>query len=121
MLKNITMRKRAIFTEYSIEFTNYDGGGFSFDADENGNPVFANDCARLNYEYAMAHPDMFPVEFNKFTKRDREYIEDAHGTCQCGEEVTLTNVYHGACYCRNCGQWYNLFGQELIPPAYWED
>jgi hypothetical protein len=27
----------------------------------------------------------------------------------------------GACQCENCGQWYNIFGQELIDPEYWED
>jgi hypothetical protein len=23
--------------------------------------------------------------------------------------------------CEKCGQWYNLFGQALVDPEYWED
>ena len=49
------------------------------------------------------------------------YREPAHGICRCGEEVTLIDEYMGSCQCENCGQWYNLFGQELLPPNQWEE
>ena len=62
----------------------------------------------------------------KETKRQREIerqrrkIKDpAHGTCVCGSEVYLYNQYMGACECENCGRWYNLFGQEIMPPEMW--
>lgn len=37
------------------------------------------------------------------------------------DEYELVNQYQGACPCPKCGQWYNLFGQELINPQYWEE
>jgi hypothetical protein len=27
----------------------------------------------------------------------------------------------GANECPHCGQWYNVFGQELLPPDQWEE
>lgn len=49
------------------------------------------------------------------------YKPPAYGTCHCGGTVELTDEYMGACECPNCGQWYNLFGQELLPPDMWEE
>ena len=49
-----------------------------------------------------------------------DYKEPAHGTCICGEEVSLWDQYYGACECPKCGRWYNLFGQELVAPEHWE-
>lgn len=121
MLKNITPRKPVEIVDRAIEFTDFDGCGYTFDCDENGNPKFACDAAKKNYEYAMAHPEEFPCEFNKFVTRKRTFIEPGYGTCHCGALVTLINEYMGACQCPKCGQWYNLFGQELIDPKYWEE
>lgn len=43
------------------------------------------------------------------------------GICDnCGEEFEIHNEYMGACSCPNCGAWYNLFGQSLLPPDEWE-
>lgn len=121
MLKNIIPRHTEEHTEYHIEFTNEERGGFSFDADKNGNIILTNDDQRANYQYAMEHPKEFTVQFNEFVKRKFTYTVPAVGTCSCGNTVTLENEYQGACQCDKCGQWYNLFGQELIPPEYWED
>lgn len=122
MLKNIQPRHAVELIERSIEFTNEDGAGFSFDCDENGKPVFACSEAEQNYKSAIeAGPEAFPVAFNEFTVRRRTVIEDARGTCSCGEEVELYDQYQGACQCPKCGQWYNLYGQSLIDPEYWDE
>ena len=47
-------------------------------------------------------------------------MNPALGLCSCGKEVVLESDYNGAVQCE-CGKWYNVFGQELIDPKYWED
>lgn len=121
MLKNIIPRHPVEIEERSIDFTNEAGGGMRFDCDEDGTPKFQGEAARFNYEYAIAHPDLYHAEYNVVKRWKRTIIEPAHGTCPCGETVYLTDEYIGACQCPRCGRWYNLYGQELIPPEYWED
>ena len=65
-------------------------------------------------------------------KKRREFIKDEHtymnpavGLCSCSKEVILVGehaegIYGGTVQCE-CGRWYNLFGQELRDPKYWED
>lgn len=120
MLRNITERHPVEEKEYRIDFTQ-DGSGFTFNATPDGKVILENDDQRRNYEYAMSHPELFEEEYNKFTVRKYTYIEPATGVCICGNSVVLVNQYQGACQCDGCGRWYNLFGQELIDPEYWED
>lgn len=121
MLKNYTPRQRCEMVGRSLDFTDQYGNGFSFDCDENGNPEFETAAARRSYEYAMDHPEMFPAKFNEVVTRRWSYMQPAHGTCRCGENVQLTDDYMGACKCEKCGQWYNMYGDELIDPEYWEE
>lgn len=121
MLKNIVERRPEEIIERTIEFTSSEGYGFSFDADTKGNPILTNDAQRANYEYAMANEKEFDVEFNEFVVRRRIYINPAYGTCTCGTKVILENDYEGATRCEGCGKWYNLYGQELLDPEYWEE
>ena len=121
MLKTIIQRHPVEIEERSIDFTNEEGAGFCFDCDEHGTPKFACEAARLNYMYAMEHPELYPAEYNVVKRWKRTIIEPAHGTCSCGEEVYLIDEYIGACQCRKCGRWYNLYGQELVPPEYWDE
>lgn len=116
MLDNIIQRKPVEVIEFSIEFTDETGSGCSFPCDSDGNVQLDNDTTRENYRYALAHPEKFPNQFNEFVRRSRTVIEPAHGTCICGEEVTLRDEYRGACQCPNCERWYNVFGQSLIDP-----
>lgn len=122
MLGNIIPRHSETITEYHIEFTDEDGNGLSFNATPDGKIIIDNDneAANANYAYAMKHPDEY-ARFNVFTTWKRCYTEPAKGTCKCENTVILVNQYCGACQCDNCGQWYNLFGQELIAPEYWEN
>lgn len=121
MLNNMIPRTPVEIVERTIEFTSSEGWGYSFAANENGEVILENDAQRQNYEHAMAHPEDFDEEFNQFTVRRRTYMEPARGTCICGAEVVLENQYQGACQCPGCGAWYNLFGQSLIDPKFWED
>ena len=108
-------------TEREIRFFVDSSGGLAFPCDEQGNPIFYNQYAKANYEDAIQHPERFPYEFNKVHQWTRYCREPASGVCKCGERIYLTNQYLGACSCPNCGQWYNLFGQELLPPEKWEE
>lgn len=119
MLKNIVERQRKTVREYSVEFLHDDTSGFSFPCDRDGNLLPMHECAKANYEECMAHPENWET-WNRITKYDRSYTEPAHGTCACVREVELVDQYYGACQCE-CGRWYNLFGQELLPPEQWED
>ena len=121
MIKNYVKRQVRYENHYYRRFYVDDNGGFSFPCDENGNVLpFEYDAARKNYEDAMAHPEKF-VYWNEFVCEKRRVVDSAHGTCKCGQEVYLFDHYRGACECPNCGQWYNMFGQELLPPSEWEE
>lgn len=119
MLKDIV--KGGYSTEVNYELVFDDGGfnGLVFDCDENGNlPEDMNPAAKENYAWAMQHPEKF-VRFNKVIKNERTFRDPDKGTCKCGATVWLQSHYYGACQCDGCGQWYNLFGQELNPPETW--
>ena len=109
--------------EYEIEFLVDSSGGYGFPADENGNVLLdkMNDAAKENYAWCMEHPEKFPYTFNKFRKRTRRYRNPPSGICNCGERIALYNEYLGGCECPKCGQWWNLFGQELKNPEEWSE
>ena len=120
MIANYKPSEYVTVTDYEIVFDDGANNGYGFPCDENGNlDKDMNPAARENYERCLAHPEKF-VRANKLIKFTRSYRDPARGTCHCGEEIWLTNDYMGACECPNCGQWYNLFGQELLPPRQWE-
>ena len=122
MLRNITPRTPVEIIERKIEFTDASGSyGYSFDATPDGKVILENDDQRENYKYAIEHPEEFTEQYDEFVVRRRTYIEPAHGICKCGNSVVLENRYQGACPCDKCGQWYNLYGQELIDPEYWNE
>lgn len=127
MLNIIKPRTTHTEVEYRIEFTDADGSGFSFPCDQNGNIQF-DDCdtelgrvQRDNYDYAMSSRERFTKQYAEFTTRRYTVTDNALGKCVCGETVELCDQYQGACSCPKCGQWYNLFGQSLVDPEYWDD
>ena len=50
-------------------------------------------------------------------RRSPAFVRDTH----CGAEFYLQDEYLGACECPRCGQWFNLFGQELTDPRGWSN
>lgn len=107
--------------DYEIAFDDGRGNGFAFPCDKEGKLLDdVTPQAASNYHRCLQHPEMF-TRFNKVIETERSYKENAHGTCDCGESVELYNQYMGTCQCPRCGQWYNLFGQKLLPPEEWDD
>jgi hypothetical protein len=96
--------------------------GFIFPANSDETPVWdqmGEEATRNFYECALNFD-----KYNRwFEEREHTIVEPAVGKCVCGCEVELNAdfSYHGAVQCEKCGQWYNLFGQALVDPEYWED
>lgn len=126
MLKIIKERATHTEVEYRIEFTDAEGCGYSFPCDQNGNVRFDDHDAEIarvqreHYKAAMADKERFTQQYAELVARKYTVTDNAIGKCVCGEEVELYDQYQGACECPHCGQWYNLFGQELLPPEAWE-
>lgn len=121
MLKIIKERTRETVTEYYIEFSYKDDpdSGFSFPANKDGtvalDKMYPEGIA--NYKMCCTRTDLIGPDFNT---RTYTYSDPAIGKCTCGREVVLDSNYYGAVSCE-CGRWYNLFGQELLDPKYWEE
>ena len=110
-------------TDYYLLFYFEYGGGLAFPCDKNGKVDVdkLEPPAQRNYANAMAHPEKYPVAWNELETRTHRYRNPASGICHCGERIELYNQYLGACECPNCGQWWNLFGQELNPVETWRN
>lgn len=121
MINNYVSAQYTTIVEYDLVFDDGYHNGFAFPCDENG--VLLDgvpECAMENYKWCLERPDKF-VRFNKVVKNERRVRENAYGTCACGNKVELYDEYYGACQCEKCGQWYNLSGQELLPPEDWQE
>lgn len=116
MFKIITPRQRKVRKETTHEFhyVNDINSGFSFPIDKE-----LTEAGRANLEWCLANPDK--VIDDGIVTNSWEYTEPVYGRCSCGACFYLTNSYEGATSCPDCGQWYNLFGQELTNPEYWEE
>ena len=108
-------------TEYELVFYVERGGGCAFPCDENGNVDRDSLCepAIRNLDHALAHPEKYPYAWNKVEKNVRRFRNPASGICNCGERIDLYNEYLGGCECPCCGQWWNIWGQELNNPETW--
>jgi hypothetical protein len=73
--------------------------------------------AKANYEACLKDERLSEGEFEV---REWTYMEPAVGKCICGKEVVLEGFYEGATRCE-CGRWYNVFGQSLLDPKYWDE
>ncbi|MBP5461943.1 MAG: hypothetical protein J6Y20_07450 [Lachnospiraceae bacterium] len=115
MLKNIVRGKEVTDVEYRIDFDRDDGSGFTFPCTPTGELL---NPESENYKWCLAHPEEF-ISFNTLKTIKHTYKEPDTGICSCGATVELVNQYYGACQCPECGRWYNLFGQALKAPEYW--
>ena len=121
MIKIIKERTPGTITEYYIEFYYKDDpdSGFCFPANRDGTPAFDKMPQEAIENYGLCLKDDRLTE-PEFRKEVMSYIEPAVGRCVCGAEVVLDSDYAGAVRCE-CGRWYNLFGQSLRDPKYWEE
>ena len=123
MIRNYEPHRRVTEFTHMVTFEyGTDGSGFAFPCDKDGN-ILADRMSpesKANYEDCMAHPERFLV-FNEVRTHRNIYLRPGQGDCHCGQHVELFNQYMGACQCPNCGQWYNVFGEELLPPDQWEE
>ena len=120
MLKNITKPEWKTNYWYELIYDDGCGDGFGFPCDENGNVLpMENPAAYENLKWCRNHPEKF-VRAGKVIRLRNRYREPVKGLCSCGQWVELVDEYYGACQCPKCGKWYNLFGQELVSPEYWE-
>lgn len=122
MLKIIKERTPETIVEYHLEWY-YDetrNAGFSFPTNSNYEVDLEKMTpeGRTNYERCLNDKSLVgPIK----DRYEHTYINPAVGKCSCGQEVVLDSGYNGAVMCPNCGKWYNLYGQELVDPKYWEE
>ena len=121
MLTNIIRGEYVTEVRYELAFDDGHGNGYGFPCDANGvvDEELTPDALR-NLEYCRQHPEAFK-RANEVIEIRLQYKEEDRGTCRCGETVYLHDQYLAAFQCPKCGQWYNLFGQELLPPEVWEE
>lgn len=121
MIKIIQERTHKTITEYHIEFQYEDdpNSGFCFPANKDHTPALEQMCpeAIVSYNRCLNNDRLIGP---KFTTNTYSYTEPAIGRCICGSEVVLDSDYMGAVQCE-CGRWYNIFGQSLRDPKYWEE
>ncbi len=121
MLKIIKERTPETIKEYYINFWYKDDheAGFCFPATRSGEPDFScmSPEAKANYKACLTDERLTEGEFEV---REWTYVNPAVGLCTCGKEVVLDCDHAGAVRCE-CGIWYNLFGQSLRDPKYWEE
>lgn len=121
MLNNFTPAHLETKVWHELTFDDGKGNGFVFPCDLEGNVTTKHAGALANYHKCLLNPEKYR-RFNKVVRCEQTYVEPAQGNCNyCGKLVVLRNQYMGACQCDNCGQWYNLSGQELKPREQWAE
>ncbi len=121
-MKIIRERRRVTEYYYLRQFLDESNTGYVFPCDETGevNPELLSEAARNNY-YDCIQNKYPQLRDLGAVRHKTSYLVPAVGICsRCGREVNLVDEYLGACSCE-CGQWYNLFGQELLSPINWEE
>jgi hypothetical protein len=119
MIENYKRGEYVTRISYEQVFDDSRGNGFAFPCDKEGN-LYRNltEAAYRNWRWCIVHPEKFS-RYGKVVSYKHSWREPNTGTCHCGQEIELVNEYMGACECPKCGQWYNLFGQELRPVREW--
>lgn len=136
MIKMISPRHKETYIQFRLQFDlkgEPKGNGYSFPLLNKSVPVPCKEISPLEYIECSEEECPWWHNYTRI-KDDREkynepyiyidkhsWTEPAKGICHCGKMVYLTDEYMGACECPNCGQWYNMFGQELNNPCEWEE
>ena len=123
MLEIIKERQVRYEKEYYINFDCKDDHscGFIFPANSDETPALdkMTEEAKMNYYACEASTNKFD---RWFEEREIRVVDYAVGKCKCGHEVELVDeAWMGAVQCEKCGKWYNIYGQELVDPKYWEE
>ena len=117
MLSQIERGKTEVTVTYEKIFDDGSGNGYAFPCDAEGH-LLCHPSAVASYNWCLLHPENF-IRFNMLERREQHMRHPDTGKCSCGEIVSLRDQYYGACQCPRCGKWYNLSGQELLPPDMW--
>jgi hypothetical protein len=127
MLEIISPRHTEIITERVHEWLDKTGNfGHSYPVDENDNYTGNCEEGRANFLKDKAAIEIKALDgtllIDQGVKVEKRYFTaNAVGKCHCGQQFELVrDYYYGAIDCPKCGQWYNMAGQELLPPDEWE-
>ena len=120
MLNIIKERERVESTEYCLDF--YKDGELcaGYDTKDKLTPIFHSKEGEENWHSLLQKVGLGILTGPKLNEYKSSYVNPAIGKCSCGNEFELVDQYAGACECEKCHQWYNLFGQELLPPDKWD-
>lgn len=119
MLDFISQSERVTEVGYYHEYRLKDlpDAGASFPCSEDGTIEEGHtDEMYENYE-RVKNSDKY--KYLGIVPREYSYTKPAVVQDECGVPFELENQHMGACQCPKCGNWYNLFGQELLPPEQW--
>lgn len=107
--------------EYTYNFDIDNDGGYAFPCTEAGKILMdeIGEEALKNLLWCFSNLDKFICK-PYVKKYSWSYYEPALAQCTCGQKFELEDEYMGACQCPKCGAWYNLFGQRLLDPEFWE-
>jgi len=92
--------------------------GYSFPVDKSGNLLATNDVMRGNYKKVFGDPNYIDLGVQELR---RTYRAPAVGRCPCGTDVVLDGSYMGVSQCDCCGKWYDMNGNLMKSPEYWEE
>ena len=139
MLKIISERYKESHTTYRLQFDligERKGNGYSFpllSKDASIIPLKESETETNKYEpcseeeciwwknYLSVKDDREHFKEPYVDKKTWYWTEPAHAICNCSTEIILEDEFLGTCQCPVCGQWYNMFGQEVLDPEEYKE
>ena len=114
-------------TRYMLAFEDarFPGCGYSFPCDKDGHILWGvctdTDATRKSLAFCKAHPDRWTSDSRD--GRVETIVEQyRYGLCPyCGHKVYVYRPNYMGVFACECGRWYNVFGQEVLPPDEWEE
>ena len=111
---------------YYLTYKDTDGHGDAFPCDQDGQilwgAVYDPETTRKSLDFCQSHTD-------RWTGKNGEIVafvyHSRYGICpSCGHRVYFggsgwaSHIGVGEC---DCERWYNIFGEEILPPEDWGD